>query len=106
VGQSVAASAASKVGRELIAAIATKRRVAFTYHGRRRSVAEPQCLGFTFTDKESLRAYLPRGGGRTTEPLFTVAEMTDFVVLDEHFSRPGPNYKKGDSAMKTILAEL
>jgi hypothetical protein len=105
VGQSVAAPAASKVGLELIAAIATKRRVAFTYHGQRR-VAEPQCLGFTFTDKESLRAYLPRGGGRTTEPLFTVAEMTDFVVLDEHFTRPGPNYKKGDSAMKTILAEL
>jgi len=52
-----------------------------------------------------LRAYLPRGG-RISEPLFTVAEMTDFVVLDEHFTRPGPNYKKSDSAMKTILAEL
>ena len=105
MGQSVAAPTASKVGLDLIGAIATKRRVAFTYHWQRR-VGEPQCLGFTFTDKESLRAYLPRGGGRTTEPLFTVAEMTDVVVLDEHFTRPGPNYKKGDSAMKTILAEL
>ena len=100
----MAAPAASRVGLDIIAAIETMRRVAFAYHGRRR-IAEPQCLGFTSTDKETLRAYLPRGG-RITEPLFTVAEMTDFVVLDEHFIRPGPNYKKGDSAMKTILAEL
>ena len=35
-----------------------------------------------------------------------VAKMSDLVVLDDHFSRPGPNYKKGDSAMKTIFAEL
>jgi len=32
--------------------------------------------------------------------------MSDFVVLDEHFTKPGPNYKKGDSAMRTIFAEL
>ena len=104
MGQTLAAPAASRVGLDLIAAIATMRRVAFTYHGQRR-VAEPQCLGFTSTGKETLRAYLPRGG-RISEPPFTVAEMTDFVVLDEHFTRPGPNYKKSDSAMKTILAEL
>jgi hypothetical protein len=35
-----------------------------------------------------------------------VAKMSDVVVLDDRFSKPGPNYKKGDSAMKTIFAEL
>jgi hypothetical protein len=80
------------------------RRVAFTYRGRRR-VAEPQCLGFTFTDSETLRGYLPNGG-KVPEPLFTVAKMSDFVVLNEKFTKPGPHYKKGDSAMKTIFAEL
>ena len=57
-------------------------------------------------DVESLRGYLPRGGGKATEPLFAVTKMSDFVVLDEHFTTPGPHYKKGDSAMKIILAEL
>jgi hypothetical protein len=104
VVQVSAARAASKVGEELIACIKARRRVAFTYHGQGR-VVEPQCLGFTFTDTESLRGYLPNGG-RVSERLFTVAEMTDFVVLDEHFTKPGPHYKNGDSAMKTILAEL
>jgi hypothetical protein len=52
-----------------------------------------------------LRGY-QLSGGKVSEPLFAVAKMSDLVVLDEHFSKPGPNYKKGDSAMKTILAEL
>jgi hypothetical protein len=98
------APALSPVGAEIIAAIKTTRRVAFTYHGRRRLV-EPQRLGFTFTDTETLRGYLPNGG-KGSEPLFTVANMSDLVVLDEQFTKPGPHYKKGDSAMKTILAEL
>jgi hypothetical protein len=104
VRQGGPAPVASSIGLDLIAAIETMRRVAFTYHGQRR-LAEPQCLGFTATDTETLRAYLPNGG-RISEPLFAVAKMSDFVVLDEHFTRPGPNYNKGDSAMKTILAEL
>jgi hypothetical protein len=104
VGQGGAAKAPSKVGQMIIASIKTKRRISFTYHGQRR-VAEPQCLGFTATDAETVRGYLPNGG-KATEPLFTLSKMTDFVVLDEHFTKPGPHYKKGDSAMKTILAEL
>jgi hypothetical protein len=100
-----AVKAPSKRGEALIAAIATMRRVSFTYDGQKR-YAEPQCLGFTSTGTETLRVYLPKGGGRVSEPLFSVAKMSDFVVLDEHFSGPGPHYKKGDSEMTTILAEL
>ena len=98
------ASAPSPVGELLVEAIRAKRRVSFVYH-RQRRVAEPQCVGVTTADKETLRVYLPRGG-KVSEPLFTVSEMSGVVVLDEHFSRPGPNYKKGDSAMKVVFAEL
>jgi hypothetical protein len=38
--------------------------------------------------------------------LFDVAKMSDLVALDEHFTRPGPNYKRNDSAMTTIFAQL
>jgi hypothetical protein len=99
-----AAAAPSKVGALIVASIKARRRISFIYHGERR-IAEPQCLGLTATNAETLRGYLP-AGGKISEPLFAVAKMSDFVVLDEHFTKPGPNYKKGDSAMRTIFAEL
>jgi hypothetical protein len=100
----VAVKAPSEVGELIIAAIEARRRISFTYHGERR-IAEPQCLGLTATNAETMRGYLPNGG-KVPEPLFTVSKMSGFVVLDEHFTKPGPNYRKGDSAMKTIFAEL
>ena len=45
-------------------------------------------------------------GGSEREPLFDVMKMTDLVVRSDHFAQPGPNYKKDDSAMKTIFAQL
>jgi len=38
--------------------------------------------------------------------LFNLEKMTDITLLDEHFTQPGPNYKKNDSAMKIIFAQL
>jgi len=45
-------------------------------------------------------------GGQEREPLFDVSKIADLEVLDELFVRPGPNYKKNDSAMKTIFSQL
>jgi hypothetical protein len=45
-------------------------------------------------------------GGSEPEPLFDLSRISDLVMLDKRFTEPGPNYKKNDSAMKTILAEL
>lgn len=98
------AAAPSQVGEVIAASIAGRRRLAFTYNGRSR-VVEPQCLGLGAKGNELLRVH-QISGGLEAEPLFAVAKMSDVVVLDAHFSRPGPNYKKGDSAMKTIYAEL
>ena len=45
-------------------------------------------------------------GGSQAEPLFDVSKISELVVLDQRFERPGPNYRKNDSAMKTIFAQL
>ena len=88
----------------IVDAIRDKRRLAFTYHGKQR-IAEPQCYGIGTTDNELLRVHQIHGGTQR-EPLFDVAKMEDLVALDQHFTRPGPNYKKNDSAMATIFAQL
>ena len=88
----------------IIAAIKAKRTLTFNYNGKKR-VVEPQCIGIGAKNTELLRGHQISGGAQR-EPLFDVSRISDLVVLDERFPRPGPNYKKNDSAMKTILAQL
>jgi hypothetical protein len=88
---------------ELVRAIREKRCLRCTYNGKPRRV-EPQCYG-EGANGELLRVHQPVGGSER-EPLFTVAKMSHLVVLDERFERPGPNYRKNDSAMKRIFAQL
>jgi hypothetical protein len=88
----------------IVGAIRDERRIRFTYNGKPR-LAEPQCYGVGFKGTELLRV-LQLQGGSQPEPLFDVAKITDLVVLDEVFTKPGPNYTKNDSAMKTIYAQL
>jgi hypothetical protein len=88
----------------IVESIEDRRRLSFSYHGKRR-IAEPQCYGIGTRGTELLRAHQIQGGLQR-EPLFDVSKMRDLVVLDRHFIEPGPNYKKNDSAMKTIFAQL
>ena len=88
----------------LVKAIKQKQRLRFLYNGKPRLV-EPQCYGIGARGTELLRAYQLQGG-QQREPLFDVSKIVDLQVLNEVFDRPGPNYKKNDSAMKTILAQL
>jgi hypothetical protein len=88
----------------LVDAINSKRRISFTYNGRTR-IAEPQCYGIGSKGTELLRVHQIRGGSQR-EPLFDVSEMHDLVALEEHFTQPGPNYRRNDSAMATIFAQL
>lgn len=74
------------------------------YNGKSRLV-EPQCYGIGTRGTELLRAHQLQGGLQR-EPLFDVSRIVDLEVLDETFDRPGPNYKKNDSAMKAIFAQL
>jgi hypothetical protein len=88
----------------LVWAIHHKRRLRFLYEEEPRLV-EPQCYGIGKRGNELLRAYQLQGGPKR-EQLFNVSKIVDLEVLDEAFHRPGPNYKKNDSAMKAILAQL
>lgn len=88
----------------LVRAIEQKRRLRFLYNGKMRLV-EPQCYGIGTKGTELVRAHQLQGG-QEREPLFDVSKIADLEVLDERFERPGPNYKRDDSAMKTIFAQL
>ena len=88
----------------IMEALRSKRRLRFTYNGKVR-LAEPQCYGISARGTELLRVHQLEGGPQR-EPLFDVAKMRDLIVLDEHFTRPGPHYKRNDSAMKTIFRQL
>ena len=85
-------------------AIREKRRLRFIYHDVVRLV-EPQCHGIGHRGTELLRAYQLQGGTQR-EPLFDVSKISNLQVLDERFENPGPNYKRGDSAMREIFAQL
>lgn len=84
--------------------IQERRRLRFSYNGRTRLV-EPQCYGMGTKGTELLRAHQLEGGSER-EPLFDVSRMTDLVLLDEVFTKPGPHYKRDDSAMKIIFYQL
>ena len=88
----------------ILESIRTRRRLRFLYNGRVR-IVEPQCYGTGTKGTELVRVHQLQGGDQR-EPLFDVSKIKHLVMLDETFTKPGPNYKKGDSAMKTIFAQL
>jgi predicted DNA-binding transcriptional regulator YafY len=92
------------VNQVILASIRSRRRLRFLYKGKMR-IVEPQCYGIGTKGTELVRVHQLQGGDQR-EPLFDVSKIEDLVMLNETFTTPGPNYKKGDSAMKTIFAEL
>jgi hypothetical protein len=88
----------------IVAAILQRRRLRFMYGGKLRLV-EPQCHGIGTRGTALLRAYQLQGGSQP-EPLFDVSKISDLVMLDDVFDKPGPNYKKNDSAMRQIFCQL
>jgi hypothetical protein len=89
---------------QICTAIKEMKRVEFEYHDKIR-LAEPQSCGISTKGNEVARFNLIRGGSKP-EQLFTLAEIKSFKILDERFTKPGPNYKKNDSAMKEIYCQL
>ena len=85
-------------------AIRSKRRLRLVYDGKPR-VVEPQCYGLGRKGTELLRV-LQLDGGVHPERLLDVAKIDALDVLDETFTRPGPNYRRDDSAMATIFCQL
>ena len=94
----------SSLADQICLALKNKQRVEFVYNGKKR-VAEPQSCGVSTAGNEVARFYLVEGGSRP-EQLFTVSQITNFKILDQQFTKPGPNYQKDDSAMKDIYCQL
>lgn len=87
----------------VVQAIREKRRLRFTYNDSVR-VAEPQCYGIGTKGTELLRAHIVHA--RMPAALFDLSKASDIELLDETFERPGPGYRKDDSAMATIFSQL
>ena len=93
-----------KSSSEICDAINIRQRMEFEYNGKLR-IVEPQCYGILTTGKEGLRCRMVKGGSRD-EQLFDIDKMTKVRLLDQHFTKPGPNYKQDDSAFKVIFCQL
>jgi hypothetical protein len=76
----------------------------FEYHGVTR-IVEPQCYGITAAKKERVRCHMIEGGSRE-EQLFDVTKITNLKLLNEYFTKPGPNYKRDDSVFEFIFCQL
>ena len=97
-------SSFGSINRIIVESIQRRQRLRFTYNGKIR-IVEPQCYGIGHSGTELLRAHQLKGGVQR-EPLFDVSKISDLVALNEFFTTPGPNYKRNDSAMKTIISQL
>jgi hypothetical protein len=89
-------------------AIKHKQLLSFTYDGFARTV-EPHTFGITRKGLRMLCAFQVGGGGNSSNEgwkMFSENGMSDVVALDEHFTKPRPEYKQGDGFFKSIIAEL
>lgn len=93
----------------LCEAVATRKRLAFTYEGHAR-VVEPYCHGFTRAGAEVLRAVQVRGSSRSGQfdggKLWTVSKMRLVRTLNEDFVPDDPDYEPNDSAMARIHCRI
>ena len=90
-------------------AINNRELLSFTYDGYQR-IVEPHTYGVTSKGKDSLRAYQVQGGHASSHNelwhLFTVAKMAGISSTGNSFSGPRRDYKKNDTAMSRIYAQL
>ena len=89
-----------RVNQTIIGAIQQRHTLSFRYHGEHRTV-EPHCYGSDKDGDASLRAYQIGKGWR----MFHLADMGPIQVGDQ-FQGPRQGYKRNDSAMAVIYAQL
>jgi hypothetical protein len=70
-------------------------------------LVEPQCYGIGENGHKLLRAY-QISPGPAMNKLFKIPSGFSGTasILNDRFNSPGPNYRKGDSAMKKIICQL
>lgn len=91
--------------REISAAIAHLSVIEFLYKGKIRT-AEPHTLGYDSKGQLTVCAWQLSGGSGSDFRDFHLAEMSALVTTDQQFDGPRPGYRRGDSTMQHILAQL
>lgn len=93
----------------LVTAITERKVVVLRYHGYARTV-EPHCIGESAAGNLLLRCWQTGGGSVSNEPigwkLLDVSEVHSASVSDTSFASARPGYKRGDTAMRRIYAQL
>lgn len=84
----------------IINAIQQQQTLSFRYHNEMRLV-EPHCYGSDKDGDASLRAYQIGKGWR----MFHLADI-EAIQIGKSFAEPRPGYKRNDSAMAVIYAQL
>lgn len=78
------------------------------YEGRHR-VAEPHTYGIDKKGRRALRAYQVAGSSSSPQlgwRIFHESSIRDLTLLSEGFTGTRPNYKRGDSDFRLIIAQL
>ena len=93
----------------IVEAIAQKRLLAFSYHGRER-VAEPHTFGLDRWKRTLLSAYQVECEGASSAAqgwrFFFVDQLTNVRLDPRRFVAARPDFVRGDGAFKSITAEL
>lgn len=93
----------------IIDAIKGRNLLEFSYDGHQR-VVEPHTFGVSTKGNDSLSAYQVEGtsdkGVVPDWKLFTISKIVGFKKSDKTFLGTRPEYRKGDSRMSIIYAEL
>ncbi len=82
--------------------------VEFYYDGGKRTV-EPHCYGQSSKGNDVIRAYQVSGyssSGKLGWKLYDLSKVSSLILLNEKFDSPRSGYKKSDSAMDFIYAQL
>lgn len=93
----------------LVTAITERKVVVLRYNGFTRTV-EPHCVGDSASGNLLLRCWQTGGGSASNEPfgwkLLDVSEIHSASVTEASFSSARPGYKRGDTAIRRIYAQL
>ncbi|MGY5846815.1 hypothetical protein ACW6QP_05300 [Salegentibacter sp. HM20] len=95
------------MNQSIIEAIENREILEFYYDGELR-VVEPHCYGETTAGNEGLRAYQVDGyssSGRMGWKLYNLSNARNIQSTEENFN-VRHDYKKGDSGMSSIYAEI
>lgn len=89
-------------------AIKNMQLIEFNYDGGKRTV-EPHCYGQSTKGNDVIRAFQVGGyssSGKMSWKLYDLSKASSLTLLEEKFDSPRTGYKRGDSAMDIIYAQL